>query len=244
MKLLISLFLLNLFFTTVSFAKIYKFSADTVSISNKQQQQLHPVSQVGYASFKNNVKVPVFTIGVPDTIEDGIRYNDTHCKTGCYFNMSLNPQLASQVKVFNLIGNGFILVPRQWNRFEAQLGVNGNAVFKIQSNDGKSTLMTYDVPACVGCGVDSASIYFPEANQRNKKVFQTFYTGNNANLKTVRANKETVYFQYQLPNHFQTNGVAKYRPNEDELFNMLRITLPKEQKELARQILNFYSLTH
>lgn len=83
MKLLISLFLLNLFFTTVSFAEIYKFSADTFSINNKQQQ-LHSVLQVEYASFKNNVKVPVFTISVPNA---GIRYSDTHCKTSCYFNM-------------------------------------------------------------------------------------------------------------------------------------------------------------
>ncbi|WP_162626512.1 DUF4850 domain-containing protein [Acinetobacter sp. CFCC 10889] len=65
-------------------------------------------------------------------------------------------------------------------------------------------------------------------------MFQTFYTGNNANLKTVRANKETVYFQYQLPNHFQTNGVAKYRPNEDELFNMLHIYLKNKRNSLGR----------
>ncbi len=77
-------------------------------------------------------------------------------------------------------------------------------------------------------------------NGQNKQ----YYTSNNTNLKTVRANAHIVYSQYQLANYGQTNGVAKYRSESDELFNSMRVTVPNAQKQLTTVMLNFYSQLH
>ena len=241
-KILLSLGIIGLISQPTS-AAMYRFSADQVKISAKQQLHIHPIQANGFALLQNAVKVPIYKVGAPNGLDGSISIADRNCKSGCRFNFKLSSDIATQFKIYQFPFDNFVLVPKSWNRVEVQSGANGNTVINMQSPDGKSTLNIQEIPACYGCSIAAASIYFPEANRMNGQNKQ-YYTSNNANLKTVRANAQTVYFQYQLPQHYKTDGVAKYRPQGDDLFNSIRVSLPDKDKKSASAILNFYSQLH
>ncbi len=47
---------------------------------------------------------------------------------------------------------------------------------------------------CVGCALDAASPFFPEAAREYQRSFGIKYSGVSTPLHIVRANKKTVYY--------------------------------------------------
>jgi hypothetical protein len=236
------------FVSTFSFAEKHTFSPVKIDISVNEQKKTHPLTAIGTAIFKNGVQVPAYSISVPmGTDETDEPHGPTaSCHTPkCYFAIDLPKKLAANMRVYNIAETDqWILAPAEWTRLRGAIGVNGNTVLAIASADQKSNLSLYSVPACVGCGLDAATPFFPEAAKENQKTFGTKFEGIATPIHIVRANKQTVYYQYQLKGQYQTNGVAKYRPNEDNIYDGIKVTVAPDKMEYARIMLNFFSLTH
>jgi hypothetical protein len=181
-----------------------------------------------------------------DETEEEIHKPTENCNSSkCYFAMDLPPNIASQMRVYNIAEtNQWILAPAAWQRMQGYIGVNGNTVLTIASSDQKSNLSLYSVPACVGCALDAASPFFPEAAKENQKEYGAKFSGVSTPLHIVRANKKTVYYQYQLKGQYQTNGIAKFRLNEDNPYDDMSVDIPTDKIEYARIMLNFFALTH
>ncbi|TCM67060.1 uncharacterized protein DUF4850 [Acinetobacter calcoaceticus] len=231
-----------------SYATKYQLSTPQVTLSAAEQKATHPMTAIGQAVFRNGVKIPAISVSVPTGVDedDSPHSPSQNCQISqCFFDMKLDPQLASQFKAYHIADTDeWILAPATFTRFQGAIGVNGNTAIVMSSPDRKSNLSLYVVPACVGCALDAASIYFPQAARENKATFGTEYSGSNVPLKLVRPNKETVYFQYQLPQQYSTDGVAKFSDEADIYFQELNVTLAPHQKALASAMLNFFSLTH
>lgn len=231
-----------------SYAKPYNFSPPAINISMAEQKAQHPITAIGQAVFRNGVKIPAYSISVPmGTDEDDSPHLPTeNCSiTKCFFNMDVDPKLAEQFTVYHIADTTeWILAPRSFTRIKAAIGANGNTAVLMTTADQKSNLSLYVVPACVGCALDAASIFFPEAAKENKKQFDQVYSGTNVPLKIVRPNKHTAYYQYQLAAQYVTDGVAKFNMEGDTAFQQLSMSLSPPQKPLARLMLNFFSLTH
>lgn len=230
-------------------AEQYQLMAAKVSISVAEQKQIHPVESIGEAVFRDGIKVPAFAMSVPHGTddEDGEYHAPTaNChKVKCYFDMKLDAKLAAGMNVYNISQTDeWILVPTSWTRWQAGIGVNGNTALVMSNSTGKSYLSLYAVPACYGCALDAASIYFPAAAQENKKVFDSSYSSTNVPLQLIQKNPNTVFLQYQLPHQYKTHGVAKYNPGTDDLYQSLKVTMAAEEAAQARAMLNFFLLIH
>ena len=236
------------FFSTASFAEKYTFSPVKIDISINEQRKMHPITAIGTAIFKNGTQVPAYSISVPHGIDetDAPHRPTASCnKSKCYFAMDLPKKLAANMRVYNIAETDeWILAPAEWTRLQGAIGVNGNTVLALASAEQKSNLSLYAVPACVGCGLWAASPFFPEAAKESQKIYGTKFEGVATPIHIVRANKQTVYYQYQLKGQYQTNGVAKFRPNEDNIYDGLSVTVASDKMEYARTMLNFFSLTH
>ena len=236
------------FFSTVSIAEKYAFSPVRIDISVNEQRKTYPITAIGAAIFKNGVQVPAYSISVPmgmDETDAPHRPTASCNKSKCYFAMDLPKKLAASMRVYNIAETEeWILAPAEWTRLEGAIGVNGNTVLALASTDQKSNLSLYAVPACVGCGLDAATPFFPEAARQNHQLYGTKFSGTTPPVHIVRANQQTVYYQYQLKGQYQTNGVAKFRPNEDDIYDRKSVTIASDKREYARIMLNFFSLTH
>lgn len=230
-------------------AEQYKFVLPKVSISTTEQKQVHPIESIGEAVFRNGVKVPAFAMSVPlgTDDEDGQYHAPTaNChKVKCVFDMKLDAKLAAGMKVYNISqSNEWLLVPASWTRWQGAIGVNGNTALVMSNPTGKSNLSLYTVPACYGCALDAASIYFPAAALENKKAFNNSYSSTNVPLQLVQKNTNTVFFQYQLPQQYKTDGIAKYNPGTDDLYQSLKVSMAPEEVAQVRAMLNFFLLIH
>lgn len=230
--------ILSIMITTPVFAEKLNLTYPKVKNNIKSSQIL----STGFASFRNGVKIPVFTIkNISDTDLSG--NPSINClKEKCYFPMEIEPNIAKNMKIYIYSYDQWILVPKEWNNIEAIIGGNGNTVFSMSSPDQKSVLSMYDIPACFGCAITSASAYFPTASKY--KAFYIKYDSSNVPLNIVRPNDHTVYYEYQLPGKYKINGIARFYPESDNPFTSLKVGLPENQKKVARAMLNFYALTH
>lgn len=230
-------------------ASQYKFSVPRVSISVAEQNRVHPAEAIGYAVFPHGVKVPAYAISVPtgvDETEDEYHAPDVDCgQMQCTFDMQLKPELATQLRAYHITGtNEWVLAPTSWTRWQGAIGANGNTVLVMSDASGKSNLSLYTVPACYGCGLDAASIYFADAARKNKLEYDSSYSSTNVPLHKVQKNPSTVLFQYQLPQQYKTDGVAKYHANSDDIFQSLKVSIAEKDIALARAMLNFFLITH
>lgn len=232
-----------------AYAEQYRFGVPRVSISATEQKRVHPVEAIGDAVFRGGVKVPAYAISVPTGIDDdeGQYHAPTvNChKSKCHFDMQLDPKLAAQMRVYNITEtNEWVLAPATWTRWQGAIGANGNTVLVMSDASGKSNLSLYVVPACYGCGLDAASIYFADAARKNKIEYDNSYSSTNVPLHKVQKNPSTVLFQYQLPQQYKTDGVAKYHTDSDDIFQSLSVSIAPENIALARAMLNFFLITH
>ena len=94
-----------------------------------------------------------------------------------------------------------------------------------------------------------ASLYFPDIKKLSlKNEFGAIEDKNHA-LNIIKANKNKVYFSYQIPNYpNKTHGIAFYADESNGYgytnFQEIKVTLKPEYQSWAREILNFYQATH
>ena len=205
------------------------------------QVKRYALKQVKAAKFANGVQMPFYQIGLTFVGEEGFQYQDIACADiGCQFDFAIHPSEAEKLKLFHIVGLGYMLLPRNWQRFEAESATNGSGDFIIQNAEATQAITMLNTAYCYGCALTSGNRYFPEL-QRLLDI--EGYSGNKDSkqyLHLVYAKPDITFFSYQIPNHpFKTHGVAYYRYDGGLNFKKAEVTLAN--KKLASTILNFYN---
>lgn len=221
-----------------------QFSSNT--INQKNYNQFH---YLGEAKFPNNVRIPFYNVLVDNPTDgDNSSINDyQNCSSlSCEFKFDLNADAAKKLKLIVIPNIGVTLVPRNWQKIEANVGANGTGSMLIKSPDQMQAIDLYDSAFCVGCGMRPATLYFPNLL---KESVQNEFGGERDSKKfitLVHPNKYTAYFSYQIPKlTYKTHGVAKYTDQKNDFnFRVIRATLAGENQNLTPIILNFYQQTH
>ncbi len=99
----------------------------------------------------------------------------------------------------------------------------------------------YEEPACVGCILSSAGLYFAAA----RKVYNENFNDDGTNpikipdgLKVKRASSNIVTYMLPAKNGLTTHGVAIYRGEED--YFEATFVFPEDQSALSDFLLNYY----
>lgn len=248
----LSLLLLTGCWLTPSYAgEIHKSRYECVFPAFKktasERAKIHKVIAIGQASFKNSVVIPVFGVTIENPMGEGLLTDFQPCtvKT-CTFNMTISAAQANQLLLYQVEGVGMFLAPKTWKNVEAAMGPSGIASLMMSSPDGSEALSIYNTSACVGCSLSAASLYFPEARRQAIANDFTAYKKTNVPVNKVALNKYSVAYSYQLPQHYQSNGIAKFYGMQQDIvnYNQMTVSLSPEHKALATTILNFYHLLH
>ena len=129
------------------------------------------------------------------------------------------------------------------------MGPSGIAYAVLASRKKDEAITIYNSSACAGCAMHSASLYFPNIKKLSLDNEFGAIEDKNHLLNIIKANKNKVYFSYQIPNYpNKTHGIAYYADESDgndvTNFQEIKVTLKPEHQTWARDILNFYQATH
>ena len=142
-----------------------------------------------------------------------------------------------------------VIGPKGWVG-EGTMGADGNTSLNIKpkANSKEHGYVSYfGIPACTYCYWNFASPFFPQiASEANNDpgFSSTGKVGPNPNLKIVPISPQVVL--YSLPNTpdgLEVNGVASVDMIDGKLsrpFRQLEVSLPPEQHELSKIILNYF----
>ncbi|WP_227591424.1 DUF4850 domain-containing protein [Acinetobacter shaoyimingii] len=248
LKMKILLLSLLCLLNTLTFAKVETFNPKFSKFSDNaiQRKKWNQFYSIGYATFNNNVQVPIYGVTVENPYDDGILKESKPCtKNTCTFNFKLDPQQASQIKVIVLPNIGAVMIPRAWTDISASAGANGSGSALIMSADQKEQINLYNSAFCVGCGMPYASLYFPHLLKQSVENEFGGYVDKNKKLNVVYPSKNVAFFSYQIPNlNNKTHGIAKYDDEDTFNFQEISTTLDQSNQNLARPILNFYHAMH
>lgn len=220
-------------------AKTYSLQMPQFSLSQTEREQQNQWQPIGKAYLASGVAVPAYAVRVNNPVEDGFIEDTTPCtRKSCDLpRFNIPAQYQKQVMALRISGIGWVVVPHTWRQLEATVGVNGSQSLLIKSVDGKEWLTHEHTGACVGCAYSSAAPFFPAA-QKLARENEFFYQLPNPQIHIVRVSAHKVLFSYRLPNSYETHGVARFNPQDDEAYQNLRVTLKPENKSLAGAILN------
>lgn len=206
-----------------------------------EQVKRHELKQLKAAQFNHGIHIPFYQIGVLHPWTEGFLYDDIACaKTGCRFHFSIVQSEAEKLKLFQIPGLGYILVPRDWHRFEAEVASNGSADFRIQNTQASQAIDMLNTANCYGCALTSGSLYFPKLQSLLDLEDYSGLIDHKKYLHLVYAKPNRTFFSYQIPKHpYRTHGVAFYQDQAGLNFQKIELTLANPK--LANIILNFYN---
>lgn len=209
--------------------------------SEHEQIQYHEIRTHKNAQFADGLEIPFYQIGVRHPWNEGFLYDDLPCtQTRCRFDFEMKPAEAKQLKLLQVAGLGYILVPRSWHQFEAEVASNGSAHFIIQNAEKNQAIDWLNTAQCYGCALTSGNLYFPELQRRLDLEDYGSSSDTHHHLHLVYAKPNTTFFSYQIPKlKNKTHGVAHYTEQHGLNFQKLEVTVTNHQ--LTRVILNFYN---
>lgn len=240
--------LFTLGFISVSSAEMTVFTPTQpqFSTSLKQREQSNQLYALGQAVFSHGVKVPMYAVTAENPTDEGLLKEFAPCTAkSCLFDYQLDPKVAPRLKVLAIHGIGAVLVPRDWKDIQSAVGANGTASSLIMSPNSKQSITLYNSSACVGCGMPSATLYFPQVLAES--IENEFYGqyDKHGYLSLVYPSANVAFFSYQIPKlEGKTHGVAKYDDSDTFNFQDIHLTLQPSEADLARPILNFYHRFH
>ena len=224
--------------------------------TNQAPHPQHQLEQLPAATLINNVTVDTYIAAIPNPFNDtGFYKDDAVCKINntqqvkCQFSYTLSATQAKNFKIILLPGIGPVLVPLSWQVISTDMGPSGVAYAVLASRKKDEVITIYNSSACVGCAMHSASLYFPNVKKLSLDNEFGAIEDKNRLLNIVKANKNKVYFSYQIPNYpNKTHGIAYYADESDgndvTNFQEIKVTVKPEHQSWARDILNFYQATH
>lgn len=152
----------------------------------------------------------------------------------CFYNESSTPY--------------WILAPKNWDIKMAysSVDVTTDIILAPHTRDGVITLWeeAFFIPACQGCIVQKAAIFYPQLNTpENKKDYLLGVTDVTPDtpVKKVQLKSGAVGFSYTKPaSALPTNGIIRVNDidSDDKSLDELLITLPKNEMDVVQTILN------
>jgi hypothetical protein len=222
----------------VSATEIYTFSLDVNPAKADERPKV--AKAAGDLALGKDVAVPAYQVTMPDGVEDsGWRTfaPDPHDLTPPD-GSRLTPALASRLAAY-YHSYGWILVPRGWSLIRAASGADGSETLTFAPPHGRGYIRFESAGACVGCALMSAAVFFPEAERAAREEKFAYYIGTNVPLKTVRMRPHVMAYRVEIGGQ-PIDGLASYDEAADLPFEQVEVSLPQDQRDLAKAILNWF----
>jgi len=192
--------------------------------------------RLGELKLNGDIRLPAFQL----TVKDGIAESgwSTATPDSLEVRSTCDPKFAGRLSAFYHT-NGWILVPKDWKAVRGANGVDGSEAITFAPPTGVGRLSYWTPGACVGCALSTAAVFFPEAQREAKKEDFLFYNGTNVPLKTVRIRPKMVAYRAVVEGQ-PIDGLALFDPDNDYFFFMVEVSLPDQDRDLAKPILNWF----
>lgn len=201
----------------------------------KVDRQDKPIAKpAGEIELKDGVKVPIFSLAMVSGSSDDKEVFRPQAKK---LDLAVKPELASRLVAY-AYPMGIILVPKGWQAWAAGVGADGSASLLFAPDaSGQNFLTYYDSGACVGCALSAASLYFDEAKKQAQKEDFATYRRPPA-LKMVKLNPFVKAYNIAVTSGNPVDGLAYFNANSDDEFFDARVSLDKDNHDLATVLLN------
>lgn len=201
----------------------------------KGDPQDKPVAKpAGEIELKDGIKIPVFSLAMVSGRDEGKAVFRPQVKK---LGLAVKPELASRLIAY-AYPMGIILAPKGWQAWAAGDGADGSASLLFAPDaSGQNYLTYYNAGACVGCALSAASLYFDDAKKQARKDEFEYYR-RPATLKMVNLNPFVKAYNIGVASGNPVDGLAYYNANDDFEFFDVRVSLDKDNHDLATVILN------
>lgn len=225
--------LLSLGLTTVALAdeSVYVFHRPDFKVDRQDKPIAKPAGEI---ELKDGVKVPVFSLAMVNGASDDKEVFRPRVKK---LDLAVKPELASRLVAY-ASPMGIILVPKNWQAWSAAIGVDGSASLLFAPDASGQNFLSYDNSgACVGCALSAASLYFDEAKKRAQQDDFATYRRPPA-LKMVKLNQFIKAYNIAVSSGNPVDGLAYFNHESDYEFFDARVSLGKDNHDLATVLLN------
>jgi hypothetical protein len=152
--------------------------------------------------------------------------------------ISISKKFTNDVQAYG-VGNKVIIAPKNWTG-RGSVGADGGTFIQLwpeNGNENNPIITITEIPACVGCILGEAAIYFPEAERSYLESFPA-PINKPSNLKTEKVDKQLVKFSLgKNPSMPEAIGAAYY--NDNPLFFLREeIKLSGIDGKLADELIN------
>ncbi len=79
---------------------------------------------------------------------------------------SITAKMAKSISWIHISGYGWLLIPRAWAVVDGGVGADGSMVLVAQAKSGGAWLEYTDAGHCVGCAINAARCFYPQADAR------------------------------------------------------------------------------
>ena len=79
---------------------------------------------------------------------------------------SITAKMAKSISWIHITGHGWLLIPRAWRVVDGGVGADGSMVLVAQAKSGDAWLEYTDAGQCVGCAINAARCFYPQAHAR------------------------------------------------------------------------------
>lgn len=192
---------------------------------------------LGMAVLANGVKLPAYQV----YYHDGTGDEPDMSTPSLQLTKKLEPALSRQLALYYFDQRWFLL-PKDWRFVSATLGANGSSViyFAPPQNDGHFKAWTNN-GGCYGCGINTASYFFKEADRLNQREFdappQYQKISPAVNISTIRPHTQAWRATIGRQN---IDGVVYFDLQSEAYTSAVQVSLPKAQSKLATPILNWH----
>jgi hypothetical protein len=79
---------------------------------------------------------------------------------------TITAKMAASISWIHITGYGWLLIPRAWSVVDGGVGADGSMVLVAQAKSGGAWLEYTDAGQCVGCAINAAHCFYPQAQSQ------------------------------------------------------------------------------
>lgn len=223
-----------------SHAETHQFNLNLPPETIEAGKKLPTPKSVGKLQFSNG-SIPAYQVYFTAGYSD----KDYETTTAENFKIpkALDKKLQKELVAYSFDGR-WILIPKNWHFVEAGVGANGSRAIAFAPPTGQTGHFTYwtNSGGCVGCALDSASLFFKEADKLNQQQYDSkpHYHDSYPTLTSTQIRPYTQAYRTTI-NGQNIDGLAYFNHDYDSTYTeLVEVSLPKNQTHLATPMLNWW----
>lgn len=220
-------------------AETHQFSLNLSSDTLQAGEKLPTPKTIGKLQFSNG-SIPAYQVYFTAGYSD--KDYETTVPKNFKINKPLDKKLQTELVAYSFDGR-WMLIPKNWRFVEAGVGADGSRAIAFAPPTGQNGHFTYwtNSGGCVGCALDSASLFFKEADKLNQQEFERkpHYRDSKPTFTATQIRPYTQAYRTTI-NGQNIDGLAYFNNAQDTYVELVEVSLPKSQVHLATPILNWW----